>query len=495
MARALPTSSIRIKLVAIVMITTCTALALVGGALAVFDRVMHRQALRREMATIAEIVGGNSAAALLFANAADANKVLGALASQSDVVSGCLYDTQGALFASYLRPDSGGACPEHPQPAIAGFLGQNLVVYHAVLTGHEPAGTLRLAASLAQLRRRVQLFAVVLLLVIIGSALAALGLSTRLQRVVSGPILELAGTAQQVSLRRDYGLRAPQRTDDEIGVAVEAFNQMLQRIQDADQAMSALNATLEQRVAERTAAAEERGAALKRSNEELERFAYVASHDLQEPLRAMFSYAQLIEQRVQGKMGEEVDLYLQHMIAGAARMRTLINDLLDYSRVGGSSRKLAPISTEAVLDNVLSDLQPTISEAGAQVTHGPLPVVTADRGQLAQLLQNLVTNAVRFRGEAPLLIDIRAERLGELWRFSVRDNGIGIDPRHHERIFVIFQRLHGRDRPGTGIGLAICRKIVDGHGGRIWVDSQPGQGATFFFTLPAGAGAPAPAVG
>jgi signal transduction histidine kinase len=482
--RTFSTFSLRAKLIVIVMITTCASLLLVAGSLAVFDVVSHRRTLTEETGTMAQILGDNSAAALLFDDTADAGKVLGALASQADVVSGCLYDAKSALFASYVRPGQ-APCPVHPTPEVAGFQGDTLILYHPVLAGGESAGTLRLVASLARLRQRVQLSAVVLLVVLLAAVLAALLLSARLQGLVSRPILELARTAKQISEDRDYTLRAPQRTEDEIGVAVHAFNQMLERIEDADRALRALNTTLEERVAERTAAAEERADALKRSNEELEGFAYVASHDLQEPLRAVSSYAQLVQRQIAGKQSPDVDVYVEHVISGAARMRELIRDLLDYSRVGRQSSKLGPVTVDAVLDGVLSDLSTTMSEQKAEVTRGALPVVLADRGQLAQVLSNLITNAIRFRAEATPVIDVRAERVGEQWRFAVRDNGIGIEPRHHERIFVMFQRLHGRERPGTGIGLAICKKIVAGHGGRIWVESEVGRGSTFHFTLPA----------
>jgi signal transduction histidine kinase len=490
--RTLGFFSIRAKLIAIVMVTTCVALIFAGGALAFFEAVSHRRALNKELTTIAAILGENSTAALTFDNAEDAGRVLAALASQTEILSGCLYAGEGLLFASYRRSDYPGPCPARLEAEITGFQDETFVLHAPVHQGGQQLGTLRLVASLAQLRSRFALFGLVLVVVLTGSALAALVLSSGLQRVVSRPILSLALTATQISEKRDYTLRASHRTDDEVGTAVDAFNQMLAKIQEGDDALReatdqlrTLNTTLEERVAERTAAAEQRAAELKRSNEELEQFAYVASHDLQEPLRAVASYTQLLRQRFAHRLDEEAELYLTHVLAGAARMRALINDLLDYSRVGRQSLSRTSVDTSAVLDTALADLHATLSETGAQVRRGPLPVLLADASQLGQLFRNLLSNAVRFRSEAPGLIEVRAERVGDFWQFAVQDNGIGIERRHHERIFVIFQRLHGRDRPGTGIGLAICRKIVERHGGQIWVESEPGKGSIFYFTLPA----------
>lgn len=223
---------------------------------------------------------------------------------------------------------------------------------------------------------------------------------------------------------------------------------------------------------------------LERSNRELEQFAYVASHDLQEPLRLVSNYVQLLSRRYQGKLDEEADEYIGYAVEQTSRMKILMNHLLAYARLGTQDERFAPVEMEDVLQSTLHDLQSAIQEAHATVTHDPLPSIQGDRSQILQLLQHLIGNAIKFSGDEPLRIHIGVNPLNERWLFYIRDNGIGIDPLHTERIFAIFQRLHSQEEyPGTGIGLAICRKIVERHGGRIWVDSEPGKGSTFYFTL------------
>ncbi|HKV39690.1 MAG TPA: ATP-binding protein [Blastocatellia bacterium] len=250
---------------------------------------------------------------------------------------------------------------------------------------------------------------------------------------------------------------------------------------------------IEQHASELEEAVRARTVELTRSNSDLEQFAYAASHDLQEPLRKVIGYTKLLEKRYRGKLDDEADKFIWYAVDGAARMQILIHDLLAYSRVG-KGKELAPVDVQGAVDRAVDNLQTAIEEAGAKVQIStPLPTVDADAGQLVQLFQNLIGNAVKFKGDRDPVVTLSARLMDDggrgngpaEWLFSISDNGIGIEPEFQASIFGIFQRLHGRDKyPGTGIGLALCNRIVTRHGGSLWVESQPGEGSTFYFTIP-----------
>ena len=256
---------------------------------------------------------------------------------------------------------------------------------------------------------------------------------------------------------------------------------LLNILEDLDQSSQELKKAydvLEIRVKERTAE-------LARSNAELEQFAYIASHDLQEPLRMVSSYVQLLERRYKGKLDQDADDFIAFAAEGALRMQRLINDLLAYSRVGTRGKSFEEVDLEPVLAQALENLQIKIMEKNVSVTHDPLPVVLGDSGQLTQVFQNLIDNAIKFHSESAPRVRISAKLEGSDCVCSVQDNGIGIAPEYLDRLFVLFQRLHTRkEYPGTGIGLAICKRIVERHGGEIWVESRPGEGSTFYFRIP-----------
>ena len=266
----------------------------------------------------------------------------------------------------------------------------------------------------------------------------------------------------------------------------------------AEEALQKTHDELERRVKERTLELELQAQELSRSNAELERFAYVASHDLKEPLRMVTGFTQLLARRYKGKLDDDADEFIGFAVDAAGRMEGLIQDLLTFSRAGSQSKEITAVSAENALDRALRNLKTAIEESGAIITYDPLPTVLANQIQLVQLFQNLIGNAIKFRqkdqpprvqisaGRRDSSAPLRTEAGRTEWLFTVRDNGIGFDPQYADRIFVVFQRLHTRDEyPGTGVGLAICKKIIESHGGKMWAESQPGKGSAFYFTLPA----------
>ena len=294
-----------------------------------------------------------------------------------------------------------------------------------------------------------------------------------LRQVITRPILRLAGEVRQVA---DQDVRRPvhgsgPREIAQLGADVEA---MRQRILDEVAELEQAHAMLDRRTHE-----------LERSNADLEQFAYVASHDLQEPLRKVASFCQLLQRRYQGLLDERGEQYIEYAVDGAKRMQGLINDLLAFSRVGRNPGEHVVVDAGRLVDDALANLEVALSLSGGKVDRGELPEVRVEPALMTAVFQNLIGNALKFKGEAPPEVRVTAERDGDDWVFSVSDNGIGIDPEYAERIFALFQRLHTRNAyPGTGIGLALCRRIVEYHGGRIWLDTEA-EDTTFRFTLPA----------
>ncbi|WP_084468305.1 sensor histidine kinase [Actinokineospora inagensis] len=299
-----------------------------------------------------------------------------------------------------------------------------------------------------------------------------------LRAAVAGPLAQLARGVRRVAdgdFQHELEVTGPR----EVAELAGDVDSMRKRILAEVSVQRQVNAELDSRTED-----------LKRSNAELEQFAYVASHDLQEPLRKVASFCQLLERRYAGQLDERADQYIAFAVDGAKRMQVLINDLLAFSRVGRHARDRTPVSCAELVAQAQTNLAEAIEDAGAVVEVGDLPVVLAEAPLLTAVFQNLIGNAVKFRGEAPPVVHVSAEPDGDNHVFTVSDNGIGIEPEFAERVFVIFQRLHGKDAyPGTGIGLALCRKIIEYHGGRIWLDHAD-TGTTFRFTLPATPDAP-----
>lgn len=315
------------------------------------------------------------------------------------------------------------------------------------------------------------LFAIALTVECVGLTLA-ITVSRGIQRGLD----EILEAAQAVK-KGDYSRKAKAFYRDEIGTLADNFNAMADELNRLESENKEVNSSLEKKVWQRTDEIE-------RKNKELEQFAYVASHDLQEPLRTISAFAELLQQQYRGKLDDNADKFLDYLQLASERMKILIKDLLDYSRIGREKEARA-VDCTMLLQDVLADMNKTIEENGARVDVEPLPVIRAYPTELKLVFQNLISNSIKFRRkDVPPVIDIGVAKEAHHWKFFVKDNGIGIEPQFQERIFIIFQRLHTRSQyEGSGIGLAHCKKIAELHGGNIWLQSVPGKGSTFYFTI------------
>ena len=498
--------SIRRKLVAIITVTTATALLLANGALLIWDFVHYRSDLEDDLRSSAEVVGINSTAAIRFGDPDTATQLLSSLGAQPHVRWAVVYGADGQVFARYARA-AASSPPSQPPADGSRLVGSGLEVTHPIVLDGGRIGTISVRGSLDALYGRMRRRTATVALVVLGAGLLALLLTQRLHRLVSDPLLRLTALARAVTADRNYSLRATAGTGDEIGLLVGAFNDMLVQIERRDADLIASKDLLEQRVEERTAQLQQelivrhraerelaaRNEELVHTNQELDDFAYVASHDLKEPLRGIHNYAQFLLEDHGEAVDEDGRAKLRTLIRLSRRMEGLIDSLLHYSRLGRGDLTFAIVDVNDLVTETLDTLALILREhrVDVRIPHR-LPVVRADRDRLGEVFANLMTNAVKYNDKAQRWIEIgAAESDGPDARvtFYVRDNGIGIAERHIDSVFRIFKRLHGRDEfgGGAGAGLTIVRKIVDRHGGRVWIESAPGAGTTVFFTLPRGA--------
>jgi PAS domain S-box-containing protein len=728
------------KLMVVIMATTAAALVLSGISILIFDSVLFRGYLERDLSTLADITADNSTAALSFEDPHAASETLGALRARTHVVTACIYRRNGSVLATYHRAGTSSACPDNEVIQTIHITGADMTLVRPIMLNNRRIGTLTMLYDLRELYDRLRLYGATVLFLLLSSSLLALMLSSRLSAIIATPISQLVQTTTAISETKDYSVRAAKFSADELGVLVDTFNDMLagiqtrdnelrealltreQALEDAQNARDFLRTTLtsigdavistdvdgcvvfanrvaqgllrlpeseltgrrlddvfslihefdrkpvesplskvlrepdhvtsltdtvliagdgtempidnsvapirgdggsihgmvlvfrdtsarrraietsrllasivessgdaiigydlngritswnsgaenmfgycavemtgsstsaialagqdempgvlqricrgeridqyqgvrrtkagkvmdvsvtvspiydalgrivgasqiardttEQvraasRLAELNADLQRSNERLARSNEDLERFAFIASHDLQEPLRMITLYSQLLVKQYPAELADQAEACISNIVGGTKRMRELLADLLAFTEIGGRPEDPPkPVDLNLVVQKVKENLKASIEETGAEVTADPLPVLVVNDSHFVSLFQNLIGNALKYRsGNAPR-IHISLSETGAQLRFAVADNGSGIAPQYHDKIFVAFKRLHGKSIPGTGIGLAICQRVVQRYGGRIWVESQVGQGSTFIFTLP-----------
>lgn len=477
---------IRRKLMALIIVITTTALMLSGIGIVVADSILFHGYLKRDLATFSRVIADNTTASLAFDDPKSAGEILSALRARNHLVAACLFDADRLPFAQYVRQGSAYRCTAVGDGEEIRSTSEGLTVVRPVMLGGRRVGTLMIMYDLGEVSDRMVLYSLTVVTVLVVSSLLVVLLSSNLRTMFVSPILELAATTAQVSGTRDYSLRAAKLSNDEVGNLASTFNEMLAGIESRDMDLRASLAERErafQRLAELNRELRRSNDELARSNQDLERFAFIASHDMQEPLRMVTVYSQLLAREC-GDAGANSELYRDYIVGGTRRMRELLVDLLAYVAITTGPRELEIVDVTSVVEKVKANLTTSIEETCAAITAGPLPVVQAQKAHIISLLQNLVGNSIKYRGAEPPRIHISAVEADGMYRFAVADNGMGIAPDYHDKIFMAFKRLHGTDIPGTGIGLAICQRIVERYGGRIWVESQVGKGATFLFTFP-----------
>ncbi len=510
-------TSIKRRLTQISMMTTGLALLLMSGALITDELIAFRRSLVGSLTGKAKIIGSNSTAALLFDDRKAASENLASLRTSRHIVHAVMYAQDGMVFATYHRDKTlmKFIAPLVPSTQEEGHdFGMNrLSLFQPILFEGDPIGTIYMQSDLEELYSRLQWYGGMVIVVIGLSLFAAFLLVSRLQQAITKPLQDLVGLMQKVSAHKDYSVRSSTGTYDELDSLAEGLNEMLTQIQSRDAELeqhrdhlesevAIRTEQLQQELAERKRAEEDLknfAARLEKSNKELEEFAYVASHDLQEPLRKVTAFGEQLKTKYGKELGEKAGDYLERMQSAARRMQNLINNLLTYSRVTTKAQPFVPVDLGSVAQEVLSDLEVRIEQTNGRVDVGDLPTTDADPLQMRQLFQNLIGNALKFHREnEPPVVTIRSALItgsgtggeqsgadGDLCRITVEDNGIGFEDKDADRVFGLFQRLHGRSEyEGTGIGLAICRKIVERHGGTITATSTPGQGATFIIGFP-----------
>jgi signal transduction histidine kinase len=447
-----------------------------------FDIVTFRSAMVQRLSTEAEIIGLNCASALLFDDPGSAEQTLAALQALPQIESAGVFTREGKLFATYGRKGIAGLRPPARPPdgptGTARFQGGQLLVFRPIIVDGEAVGDIYIRADLTQFYRRLASYGFLVILALVVSFLATHLIAARLQRLFTRPILQLVDTAQAVSQKKDFSVRAASTGRDELGILVTAFNEMLDRIEAQNSALERSHLELERRVEERTAA-------LQVANQELEAFTYSVSHDLRAPLRHMDGFARLLEEDCGPDLSADAHRYLKMIQSAARQMGCLIDDLLNLSRVARRGVNSQVVDLSSLVDEVIQQTKSESPERTIEWLVDKLPFADCDPALMKQVFANLLSNAVKYTRPRPrAVIEVgHLERDGQRILF-VRDNGVGFSMKYYDKLFGVFQRFHrSEDFEGTGVGLATVQRIVRKHGGRVWAEAEVDKGATFFFTL------------
>jgi signal transduction histidine kinase len=476
--------SIRHKLNWVVLATTFVALSLAGLAMVIYDLRSYQRTWEHDLLAQADLLGLATAPALSFNDPKTARENLALLKARPNILGAAIYTPDGRLFASYGAGANAGATPAAGADGVR-VDGGDLVAFKTIVNEGERLGAVHLRARHERLDHLLQ-YLMVVALVIAGSLALALLLSNRLLSVVTRPLLAVSDVARRITAGRDYSLRATRTTDDEVGEVVDAFNGMLvelarraEVLEQANQQTLALNAELEDRVRRRTSQ-------LEIANLELEAFSYSASHDLRAPLHAIDSFSNLLEKSVREHLDDRGRHFINRIQVNARLMAKLIDALLTLAHVSRATLEREQVDLSALAAEALQRCREQEPHRVAVIEVAPGMHALADTMLVNQVVQNLVGNAWKFTSKVPQAnITIGCEAsAGHPPKFFVRDNGAGFDMAYADKLFNAFQRLHSpHEFPGTGIGLATVQKIVSRHEGKIWAESAPGQGATFYFTL------------
>ena len=457
----------------IFLLSAGTIALVMGVGYTIHDFAIFRRETVRQLRTLGEVIASNSTAALAFNSREDGEQILAALAADPRIEAAALYTERGELFARYPAKLDTKALPQRVMDEGQWSEDDGVASVLAVTRSGKRLGTLYLRASLAPIYERLRLHSGAVFVVIVAAVGVGALLSRALNRQISAPILDLAQTAQAISERQDYSVRAVKQGADEVGVLTDAFNAMLGQIQR-------LNRELEQRVAERTAE-------LQAANQELEAFSYSVSHDLRAPVRHIAGFATLLEGHLGDAADEKTRRYTKIVRESAGRMGQLIDDLLAFSKTGRAELRRTPVALDELVAEVRRMLQADVAGRTMEWRVARLPVVYGDEGLLRQVFVNLLGNAVKYtRKRERAVIEVGtlpSEGAGAtVW---VRDNGAGFDMKYADKLFGVFERLHhANDFEGTGVGLATVKRIVQRHGGKVWAEARPNEGATFFVNLP-----------